>query len=170
MAGREQKAVARTDVTKIDYDTFVKECKRPHLAPEVWATLEDYSGRDRKLTLKGTGWCERIQAEVVLDRQFIEVSAKITSEIVYLSGNENRDMLVEIMNDPTGPVGMEELNRTARTRNLDICAMRVGGWPPYIVVRANSVIGLRRIFEWLFGVPIEFEVPPSTRKRARDAA
>jgi hypothetical protein len=170
MAGREQKAVGRTDVTFMDYDKFVKECNRPYFMPDAHATVEDHRGRDRKITVKGTGWCEGFQAEVVLDPRFIEVSAKITSEIVYLAGNVNRDMLVELMHDPTGPVGMEKLTRTDRTRDLDISAMRVGGRPPYIVVRANSVAGLRRIFEWLFGVPMDFEVPRLTSKRARHAA
>ena len=169
MAGRAQKLVARTDVTKIDYDEFVKECQRLPRHP-LGPTLGDLRGRDRKITIKGTGSKQGIDAEVVLDRHFIEVSTKIHAQVVELAGEVNRGMLEEIMHDPTGPVGQDELVMTDRNMNLDIFAMCVGDRPPYIVTRATSVAGLRRIFYWLYNVPTDFEVPRSTRKRARHAA
>ncbi len=76
MAGHEQKPVARTNVTKIQYDLFVKECQRVVRAPNG-LTLDHFNGLDRKLTLNGNGWHENIKAEVVLDRQCIEVSTMI---------------------------------------------------------------------------------------------
>ena len=53
MAAHAQKPLARTNVTKIEYDLFVKECQRVARAPNG-PTLDHFNGRDRKLTLNGT--------------------------------------------------------------------------------------------------------------------
>ena len=168
MAGREQKAVARTDVTAVPYDKFVEECQRLYHAPNG-ATIEGPRyGRDRKITLKGAlnGRHGGIKAEVVLDRHVIEVSTMINAETEFLLGLPNIDILKDFVLDPTGPIDQLHLMQIDQLRDLHIFAYRVGGRPPYIVVRAMYVEQLRSIFEWLFGVPDDFEV---TRKRSRDA-
>ena len=167
MAGRAQKLVARTDVTRIDYDTFVKECQRAARA-ENGPTLRDLIGRGRKLTLDGTIQGEPVTAEVVLDARCIEVSTTLKPVLENILGKENIDALEELMVNPDGPVEHTVLWRTPFGLHVD--AYRTPGVPPYIAIRAITSMQLRRVFDWLYGVPIDFEIPRSTVKRARHAA
>ncbi len=105
MAGREQKPVARADVTRIGYDLFVKECQRAARAPNG-PTLDDFNGRDRKLTLNGPlvgvpG--ETVKVEVVLDATSIEVSTTLKPVLVAHIGRENMDSVNHYLVDPSGP-------------------------------------------------------------------
>jgi hypothetical protein len=172
MAGREQKPVARTDVTVIEYDTFVEECKRASRALNALApnalTLTHYNGRDRKLTLSGTVEGETVTVEVVLDATSIEVSTTLKPVLVGKIGRDNMDSVNHFLVDPSGPTDHVIMWRTRRLACCNIDAYRVGGRAPYLVIRAENVMHLRRIFEWLFGVRIDYEIPPS-RKRYRDA-
>ena len=168
MAGREQKPVARTDVTVIEYDEFVKECKRAARAPSG-LTLADYNGRDRKLELSGTVEGETVKVEVVLDATSIEVSTTLKPVLVGKIGRENMDSVNDFLVDPSGPTDHVIMWRNRRLACCDIDAYRVGGRAPYLVIRAENVWQLRRIFEWLYGVRLDYEIPPS-RKRHRDDA
>jgi hypothetical protein len=169
MAGRAQKLVSRREETVIDYDKFIRECERAARA-ENGPTLPELIGRGRKVTLEGKIQGETVAAEVVLDAKCIEVSITLKPVLVSILGRENMNMMQELMDNPDGPIENVVLWRTNILPGLDVEAFRTGNVPPFMTIRAKTYMQLRSIFEWLYGVPIYFEIPRRKSKRARDTA
>jgi hypothetical protein len=105
----------------------------------------------------------------VLDARCIEITTTLKPVLVAILGRENMDSLEEFLLDPDGPIANLAMWRIKRLLTLNVDAYSTSGCPPFIAVLAQNVTQLRTVFEWLYGVPIDFEVPCFIRKRDHQA-